>query len=92
MHCYDLFESPHGQMLLVAERPCLKVLFTRGYSPDVVNRLLHFAPGQLLQRPYTAAVLVSDHRRRLEDDARDWRLRRTVRRPRYRPRSTQTAA
>jgi len=46
----------------------------------------------VINNPYTAAVLVSYHRRRLEDDARDWRLRRTVRRSRYRPKSTHTAA
>jgi CheY-like chemotaxis protein len=51
---------------LVAERPKLKVLFTSGYSPDVVNRLLHFAPGQLLQKPYTAAVLATTVRRCLD--------------------------
>jgi PAS domain S-box-containing protein len=51
---------------LVAERPSLKVLFTSGYSPDIVNRLLHLAPGQLLQKPYTAAVLGSTVRRCLD--------------------------
>ena len=44
---------------LVAERPSLKVLFTSGYSSDIINRLLHLAPGQLLQKPYTAAVLAT---------------------------------
>lgn len=46
----------------------------------------------MINNTYTAAALVSDHQRRLEDDARSWRLRRIARRPRYRSRSTQTAA
>jgi CheY-like chemotaxis protein len=52
---------------LVAEQPRLKVLFTSGYSLDIVNRLLHLAAGQqLLPKPYTAAALATTVRRCLD--------------------------
>jgi CheY-like chemotaxis protein len=52
---------------LVAEAPALQVVFTSGYSPEIVNRILHLAPGQiLLQKPYSAKVLASAVRRCLD--------------------------
>jgi PAS domain S-box-containing protein len=52
---------------LVAEAPHLKVIFTSGYSPEIVNRLLHRVPGHtLLPKPYSAAVLASAVRRALD--------------------------
>jgi PAS domain S-box-containing protein len=43
---------------LVAEAPNLKVVFTSGYSPEIVHRLLRRVPGHtLLQKPYSAAIL-----------------------------------
>jgi PAS domain S-box-containing protein len=52
---------------LVAEVPTLQVVFTSGYSPEIVNRIVHLAPGQiLLQKPYSAKVLASAVRRSLE--------------------------
>jgi PAS domain S-box-containing protein len=52
---------------LVAEAPTLQVVFTSGYSPEIVNRIVHLTPGQtLLQKPYSAKVLTSAVRRSLD--------------------------
>jgi two-component system cell cycle sensor histidine kinase/response regulator CckA len=52
---------------LVAQAPQLKVVFTSGYSPEIVNRLLRRVPGHtLLQKPYSAAVLARAVRQTLD--------------------------
>jgi CheY-like chemotaxis protein len=54
---------------LLVEAPHLKVLFTSGYSSEIVDRLLHLGPGQLLlQKPYSPSVLTSAVRRCLDAD------------------------
>ncbi|MBK7715442.1 MAG: PAS domain S-box protein [Gemmatimonadetes bacterium] len=53
---------------LLARAPGLRVLYSSGYSPDVVDRLLQLDAGrQLLQKPYAAADLAQAVRRCLDD-------------------------
>jgi two-component system cell cycle sensor histidine kinase/response regulator CckA len=60
---------------LVAEASHLKVIFTSGYSPEIVNRLLRRVPGHtLLQKPYSAAVLACAVRRALDETVEPERL------------------
>jgi PAS domain S-box-containing protein len=55
---------------LLAGRPGLRVIYTTGYSPDIVNRMLHFDPGHtLIQKPYTAKELAACVRRVLDQEA-----------------------
>jgi two-component system, cell cycle sensor histidine kinase and response regulator CckA len=54
--------------LLLARAPDLKVLYTSGYSPDVVSRLLPLEEGRaFLQKLYTAAELALAAHRCLHD-------------------------
>jgi two-component system, cell cycle sensor histidine kinase and response regulator CckA len=55
---------------LVRQAPRLRVLYTSGYSPDVVNRLLPLDEGRaFLQKPCTAVELALAVRRRLDEPA-----------------------
>jgi len=59
-----------AEQLLVRD-PELKVIYTTGYSPDVVHRLLPLDPGlTLLQKPYAPAELAGNVRRCLDEKAR----------------------
>ncbi len=52
---------------LVARSATLRVLYSSGYSPDIVDRLLPLDPGRrLLQKPYSAAELALAVRRCLD--------------------------
>ncbi|MBK8649536.1 MAG: response regulator [Gemmatimonadetes bacterium] len=53
---------------LLAQAPTLRVLFSTGYSPDVVGAPLDLRAGRgLLQKPYTASELARAVRRVLDD-------------------------
>jgi CheY-like chemotaxis protein len=57
----------HLAELLLKDVPGLKVLFTSGYSPDLINLALKYSPGQnLLQKPYSAQGLATALRRCLD--------------------------
>jgi PAS domain S-box-containing protein len=52
---------------LLARAPGLKVIYTSGYSPEVVDRQLRLEPGcTLLQKPYTIEDLAASVRRSLD--------------------------
>jgi two-component system, cell cycle sensor histidine kinase and response regulator CckA len=57
--------------LLSTRQPSLRVIYTTGYSPDLVNRLLDLDRGRiLLQKPFGPDELAASVRRCLEDGPR----------------------
>jgi two-component system cell cycle sensor histidine kinase/response regulator CckA len=50
--------------------PAIKVLYTSGYSPEIVARQFVLEAGQLLQKPYTVAVLAASVRQCLDGPPR----------------------
>jgi CheY-like chemotaxis protein len=54
---------------LLADEPTLKVIYSSGYSEDIVRRQLHLDPGRnFLQKPCTSMALLHAVRRCLDED------------------------
>ena len=48
---------------LAKRAPRMKIIYTSGFSPDIVERRLELEPGRvLLQKPYSAADLTANIR------------------------------